>query len=114
MALPEWVGVVGASLGGGGLIGGTLAALRFKTEKRKLEADAAQVLTASSVDYAVKLNERLDKLADKVDRMEDEQDRQRELLQVHHEWDLIVVGTVRELGGTVPNPPPLFLASKAS
>ncbi|MCP2243201.1 hypothetical protein [Lentzea aerocolonigenes] len=114
MALPEWVGYVGALLGGGGLTGGGIAALKFKSEKRKLEADAAQVLTASSVDYAVKVSERLDKLADKVDRMEDEQDRQRELLQVHHEWDLEVVSTVRGLGGTVPNPPPLFLASKAS
>lgn len=110
MALPDWVTYAGLLAGGGGVTGAAIALARLGPERRKLTGEAQALKESSAHTLAATLAERLDRALERIDKLEENEDRQRVLLGKHHDWDMLVVRHVRELGVTVPDPPPLFLA----
>lgn len=110
--LGAWVGAVA---GTGGVLIAVAALIKARPEIRKTNADATKVLTDSSVSlatrtdaYAVRLESKVDSLEAKVQKLLDREDEQGRLLLRHERWDLDVAGQVRELGGQVSDPPPLY------
>lgn len=94
-----------AGLGG---IAGVTSLLQVRPNARKLRADAAAVLTDSSgrlLTDALRRIERLEQQLDEQDRQKHAQDRR---LLRHERWDIAIAEQVRELGGSVADPPPLF------
>lgn len=109
MALPDWITIGGIILGGGGLGGAGVALARFRPERDKLKAEAATILTASSLEMSTKLSERLDKALARIDKLEDNEDLWREQLYRHAEWDRQMAAELRKHEVDVPPPPALFL-----
>lgn len=109
MSLPDWLAWAGALTGGAGLLGGGVAIAKIGPDRAKLRAEAATILTASSMEMSTKLSDRLDRAMARIDRLEDNEDIQREMLHRHAEWDRLMAAELRARGVDVPPPPNLFL-----
>jgi hypothetical protein len=110
--LLAWAGVI---LGGSGLAGMVGMLLRARPEAKKLEAEGAKSLSDSAASLASGFAKDMDSLRAKVDTLEkklEERDRredlQERLLQRHERWDFSMAEQVRQLGGMVTDPPPLY------
>lgn len=111
MSLPDWLAWAGALTGGAGLLGGGVAIAKIGPDRQKLRAEAATILTTSSMEMSTKLSERLDRALARIDKLEDNEDLWREQLYRHAEWDRQMAAELRERGVDVPPPPNLFLPS---
>lgn len=110
--LLAWAGVI---LGGGGLAGMVGMLLRARPEAKKLESEATKGVADSAAALAQGFAEDMRTLRAKVDSLEkklEERDRredlQERLLQRHERWDFSMAEQVRQLGGMVTDPPPLY------
>lgn len=106
---------VGGGAGLGGLLLAVTALAKARPEARKVNADAAKVFTDASATFAVTVNAQMDGLRaelaevkQKLREREHREDRQERLLLVHERWDYDVAHQVRQLGGHVADPPPLY------
>jgi hypothetical protein len=106
---------VGGGAGLGGLLLAIAALAKARPEARKVNADAAKVFTDASATFAVSVATQMEgmraELAEvkrKLREREEREDRQERLLLVHERWDYDVAHQVRQLGGEVSDPPPLY------
>lgn len=106
---------VGGGAGLGGLLLAIAALAKARPEARKVNADAAKVFTDASATFAVSVATQMEgmraELAEvkrKLRDREEREDRQERLLMVHERWDYDVAHQVRQLGGEVDDPPPLY------
>jgi len=117
-----WSEMLSALLGIGGSGGGVVMLVRARSANRKINADSAAVLSASSTSYAAGLTEDLADLRAEFDSFRREQgvrDREQQvrerqqyrLLFNHSHWDDQATHQIRSLGGEITDPPPLYLAS---
>lgn len=101
-----------AALGG---LAGMGSLLQVRPNARKLRADAAAVLTDSSGRLLAEALKRIDDQGAAIERLEEQlADRERQQnaqdrrLIRHERWDIAIAEQVRQLGGQVGDPPPLF------
>lgn len=100
---------------GAGGLAGIGALIQARPNARKLKADAAAVLNDSSGRLLAEALKRIDHQGAAIDRLEKqlaERERQqhaqdRRLIR-HERWDIAIAEQVRQLGGSVGDPPPLF------
>lgn len=84
---------------------------KIRAETGKTDAEAAQILTASSAAFASGVAETVAALKQEVAELRREQSAQGRLLRAHEHWDHAVAHQVRQLGGAVTDPPPLYPVS---
>lgn len=116
--IAAWVG------GGTGLSGLSAAAallMRARPESKKIKAEASKIVGDTYAALVGSLNDQLGKmradladLAEKHKQREEREDRQERLLLVHERWDLAIAEQVRQLGGHVGDPPPLYPDNSAA
>lgn len=118
----QWVGAGIAALGG---TAGIAAFIKARPEARKINADSAQVLSASSVAFVqgvshemAALREEIATLRGKIAQQE-EKFKRREMqqdrrLRRHERWDVDMVHRLRSQQIDVPDPPPLYPDSTAA
>lgn len=101
-----WLG----SAGGIGALGkATYDLIKSRADARKVNADSAAVLIQTAAESNKDLGEDLREVRTELREVRAEQRRQEAVLRVHHRWDEQVVDVVRSLGGTISDPPPLYL-----
>lgn len=100
--------IVGWILGGGGAGKMVWDVIRARSESRKLDASAAKTLVATANDSAAEWQKDLAEIRTEVRELRAEQRRQDNRIAAHVRWDRQVVDTLRELGGTISDPPPLY------
>jgi len=107
--MTEWLTWIGAGGGAGAVGKGIFDMLRARSDVRKTNADAAQVIVntaaTSNAEYAKDLFE----VKAELRKVEQTQRRQEKLLSAHHRWDEEVVDQLRALGREIADPPPLYL-----
>lgn len=100
-------------LGGAGGVGAVAKAVfdlvRSRADTRKVNADSAAVLVQTAAESNRDLGEDLKEVRAELRQVTATQRRHDELLRVHHRWDEQVVDQLRQLGGALSDPPPLYL-----
>lgn len=111
-ALAAWIG---GGTGLLGLVGAIAALLKARPEAKKIKAETVKVLTDASASIVASVNTQMERMAaevadlkKKLDERERREERQERLLLAHQRWDLDITYQVRELGGHVSDPPPLY------
>lgn len=100
-----WIGAV-AGLGGVGTTAAML--LKARPEGRKTNADAAKVIQDASADWVQSVSDELKELKREVVTLKREREQDQRRLRVHERWDNAMADQVRQLGGIVSDPPPLY------
>lgn len=96
-------------------MGSGAAVLKFKPDRRKLEAEAEATLSRAGLEWTQRADARAARLEARLDAVEQEQDEHREMLHVHADWDRAMVRRVsEETGIDLPAPPPLFLPKRVN
>lgn len=115
MSATEYVAWAGLALGGTGVAGMVAVLLKARPEAKKLEAEATKGVADSAASLAQGFAEDMRLLRAKVESLEKKledrdrrDDQQERRLQRHERWDLAMAEQVRQLGGIVSDPPPLF------
>lgn len=107
--------IVSAVLGVGGPTAGLVMLYRSRSANRRTNADSAQVLSTAAAAYAEGIAEDMADLRREFDAFRREQQRRdREQDQLHREhsrWDYQAAQQIRDLGGVIADPPPLYPAS---
>ncbi|WP_435070452.1 hypothetical protein [Amycolatopsis thermoflava] len=111
----DWLNWLGGA-GGFAAVGKVAYDLvKARGENRKVNADAAQILVttaaASAAAYAEDLAEvrnEVKELRAEQRREQDARRRQDERIAAHLRWDRQLVDALRDLGGTITDPPPLY------
>lgn len=116
-------GVLAALLGAGGFSAIIAAVITGAFSKRKLGAEATEIITKAAagvvtnmqaeIDRQVKRNEELvtqhkAEMALLVAKHEREMGEVRQVLQLHVAWDLIAIAKMKDLGIELPPAPPLL------
>lgn len=79
------------------------------SEARKIDMDSATALVDAGVRVATARTDELEEIkSDLAGVLRRERERNRLAVQ-HERWDLSIVDQVRQLGGIVTDPPPLFI-----
>lgn len=108
-----------AWLGGGTGVAALITAiallLKARPESRKTNADAAKVIQDASADWVKGVREDMAALRSRVAELEQAQRAQAARdasqatrLRLHERWDQRIAEQVREFGGSVSDPPPLY------
>jgi hypothetical protein len=122
MNLPDVAQAVVALLGTGGFGTGAVMLFRARSTNRKTNADSAEVLSTASTSYAAGVVEDMAVLRKEFDEFAREQRRrdveqqlrdraQDRLHLLHSRWDYLAAQQIRDLGGDIADPPPLYLAA---
>ncbi|WP_328449004.1 hypothetical protein [Amycolatopsis sp. NBC_00438] len=100
-------------LGGAGGVGAVAKAVydivRARADTRKVNADSAAVLVQTAAESNRDLGDDLKEVRTELREVRTTQRRHDDVLRVHHRWDEDVVDQLRRLGGTIADPPPLYL-----
>jgi hypothetical protein len=110
---------VAAWLGGGTGLAALITALvllvKARPENRLKNAEAAQVIQDASADWVKGVREDMSALRGRITELETAQRAQEARdaaqatrLRFHERWDRNIAEQVRELGGHVSDPPPLY------
>ncbi|GAB2964436.1 hypothetical protein [Saccharothrix stipae] len=117
MSMPEWLQWTTLVAGAGGPLGTAALLVKARADAKKTGADTTGVLVGASGDVIRQYQEMLAGLTEDVkelkrkDRERDAAEEQHEmLLRRHSRWDRTVAEQVRDLGGVVSDPPPLWPA----
>ena len=78
---------------------------RWLTERQLRRLRRVEQITDARIKY---LGDQLEYLAAEVKQLRIENNDRRMLARVHERWDASVASQVRQLGGTVEDPPPLW------
>lgn len=112
---PELAAWIGGGTGVLGIVTAVVVLFKARPEVGKLKADTAKVFTEASATFAATVNAQmvevraeLAEVKKKLRDREEREDRQERLLLVHERWDYDVAHQVRQLGGHVSDPPPLY------
>lgn len=116
---PElWIGV---GTGAVGIVTAAIGLIKARPEVGRLKAETAKVYTEASASLVASVNSQMEgmraelaEVKQKLRDREDREDRQERLLLVHERWDLDIAHQVRQLGGHVADPPPLYPDSTAA
>lgn len=100
--------IVGWLLGGGGAGKMVWDLIRARGESRRTDAAAAKTLVATANASAAEWQKDLTEIRTEVRDLRAEQRRQEDRITAHVRWDRQVVETLRDLGGTISDPPPLY------
>lgn len=96
----------------GGLLGGLRMLTLARSINKKTNADAAQVLSSASANYAEGIAEDMAQLRREFDAfLREQQRRDREQDRLHRDharWDFSAAQQIRDLGGVIADPPPLY------
>lgn len=110
--IAAWIGAA-AGLGGVGTTFGML--FKAKSESRKTnadadksKADAVKVIQDASAGWVQSVSEELRELRREVAALRRERDHDHRRLRIHERWDIDMAHQVRQLGGHVTDPPPLY------
>lgn len=110
-------------LGGGGLGAIILAIITGLFSKKKLGAEATEIITKAAAGVVTSLQAELDRqvIARETQTLEHRQDmvdlmaahdreieEVRRVLQLHVAWDLMAIAKLQDLGVTMPPAPPLL------
>lgn len=121
MTAAEIAAWVGGGTGLSGLAATAALLMRARPESKKLKAEATKVIGDTYAALIANLNVQLGQmradlaeLAEKHKQREEREERQERLLLVHERWDLAIAEQVRQLGGHVGDPPPLYPDSTAA
>ncbi|WIY05470.1 hypothetical protein QRX60_17065 [Amycolatopsis mongoliensis] len=101
-----WVGIV---LGSGGVGKAVYDLIKSRADARKVGADAAKTLVETAAESNKDLGEDLKEVRTELREVRATQRRHDDVLRVHHRWDEQVVDQLRQLGGSIADPPPLYL-----
>lgn len=111
-AWATWAALI---LGGGGFAGMVVQIVKARPEAKKIDADAAQVLSSASAEFVQRMATQLDRTQARVDQLEqklnlqeEREERHERLLLVHEAWDRSVAEKLRGMGETIADPPPLY------
>ncbi|MEU8636799.1 hypothetical protein AB0C38_31900 [Amycolatopsis sp. NPDC048633] len=100
-------------LGGAGGVGAVAKAIfdivKARSDARKVNADSAAVLVQTAAESNKDLGEDLREVRTELREVRATQRRHDDVLRVHHRWDEQVVDQLRQLGGSIADPPPLYL-----
>lgn len=114
-------GWFGAAAGVGGVLLALVALLKVRPEAKRIKADTVKVITDAAAAIVVSVDSQMERMSAKVTALEnrleqykDREDLQDHLLLVHERWDHAVTQQVRQLGGEVGDPPPLYPDPKAA
>lgn len=99
--LPFVVGIAGSSVL-------TQAVLAW-VQRRKVKADAADVLTDSALSQLASMRAELGEAKTEVSSMREEQRVFRRVLHEHEKWDRMVIAKLEGVGITVDTAPELWL-----
>lgn len=120
MTAAEIAAWVGGGTGLSGLAATAALLMRARPESKKLKAEATKIVGDTYAALVNSVNTQLDRMGTKVaelekkhEEREEREERQERLLLVHERWDLAIAEQVRQLGGTVGDPPPLYPDSTA-
>ncbi|MFI9454454.1 hypothetical protein [Amycolatopsis sp. NPDC052450] len=83
--------------------------VKSRADARKVNADSAAVLIQTAAESNKDLGEDLKEVRTELREVRATQRRHDDVLRVHHRWDEQVVDQLRQLGGTIVDPPPLYL-----
>lgn len=115
---PDWFLWGSLAIGAIGTLGPTALLVKARAENKKTGAETTGVIVGASGDVIKQQKELLATLTEDVkelkrkDRERDAAEEQHELLlRRHQRWDRTVAEQVRDLGGVVPEPPPLWPAT---
>jgi len=90
------------------LITAVVAVLKARPEARKLKTDATAALLTATTATTAELAGQVAKLHAETNRLWDAQHAQERRITEHVRWDREVVDTLRNLGGQISDPPPLY------
>lgn len=120
MTAAEIAAWVGGGTGLSGLAATAALLMRARPESKKLKAEAAKIVGDTYAALVGSVNAQLDRMTTRVvevekklDELEEREDRQERLLLVHERWDLAAIDQIRQGGGHVGDPPPLYPDSTA-
>ena len=112
---PEMAAWIGGGTGLLGIVTAVVIVFKARPEVKKLKADTAKVFTEASAGLVASVNLQMEgmraelaEVKQKLREREEREDRQERLLLVHERWDLDIAHQVRQLGGHVSDPPPLY------
>lgn len=112
-----------ALLGAGGLSAIIAAIVTGLFSKKKLGAEATEIITKAAAGVVTNLQAEIDRQVSRnatltaehkeemrrlIDRHEAEMDEVRRVLQLHVAWDAIAIAKMAEVGITLPPAPPLL------
>ncbi|MFD4196612.1 hypothetical protein [Amycolatopsis thermoflava] len=100
--------IVGWILGGGGAGKMLYDLLKARSDARQMNAAATKDLVAAANDSAAAWQQDVEDLRGELRKLWAGQRKQDERITAHLRWDRHVAEQLRELGGTVPDPPPLY------
>lgn len=83
-----------------------------KGQAKKLNTDAATKLVNTASEFSEMLADKVENLEKQVSELIDRERERDVLLEEHREWDVQIREVVRELGGEITKPPPLFMRRK--
>jgi hypothetical protein len=91
-----------------GLLGAVVLVIKARPEARKLKSDGtANLLTAAS-SAGAELADEVREQRGEISKLWQAQRDQEARITKHLRWDTKVVDTLRELGGEISDPPPLY------
>lgn len=106
---------IGGGAGLGGLAVAAVALIRARPESKKLKAETTKIVGDTYAGLVSSVNSQLDRMTARVNEVEkklkereDREERQERLLLMHERWDIAITEQVRQLGGHVGDPPPLY------
>ncbi len=105
---PHWLTVLTAVFIAAGGVGGFITLLNLPKLRKKMDVDAAEVLTGAAMAIVKPLKDEIDALNARVQRLESERAQHREILNAHAVWDELVAAIVQSAGLNVPPAPPLY------
>lgn len=107
--MSDWLTWLGSGGGAIAVAKGVYDGIRARSDVRKTDAEAAQVIVntaaTSNAEYAADLSE----VKTEVRELRAAQRQHETLLRTHHRWDEQVVDQLRALGRDIGDPPPLYL-----
>ncbi|MEC3975079.1 hypothetical protein [Amycolatopsis sp. H20-H5] len=103
-----WAIVTGAIVAITGLLGSVVLVFKARPEVRKLKTDGTAALLSATTATGAELADEVRSLRADVTRLWQAQHATQERITVHLRWDAKVVDAVRELGGDIADPPPLY------
>jgi hypothetical protein len=108
--MPAWLQWGGGATALATIIGMFIALAKVRPEVKKLKTDGATALVAAATTYSTELSDQVTELQNETRKLWQAQRAQEQRITAHVRWDSKVVETLRELGGEIADPPPLYLS----
>lgn len=103
-----WTIVTGVVVAVATLVSSIVLVAKAKPEARKLGADSTAALLSATTATGAELAGQVAELQGETRKLWQAQREQEERVTAHLRWDAKVVDTLRELGGEISDPPPLY------